>query len=124
MCWGCKQHTQLLTKFKAKKQNHWDKEYICGSLGYNFREEVSLGFLDKVKKKLAGVAQWIERQPANQRVTGSIPRQGTGLGCRPGPRQRVRKRQPHTDVSLPLKNFLKKIIKRIDGYRKCGINIR
>ena len=34
---------------------------------------------------LAGVAQWIERQPANRQVTGSIPSQGTCLGCRPGP---------------------------------------
>ena len=34
---------------------------------------------------LAGVAQWIEHWPANQRVTGLIPSQGTCLGCRPGP---------------------------------------
>ena len=34
---------------------------------------------------LAGVAQWIEHGPANQRVAGSIPSQGTGLGCGPGP---------------------------------------
>ena len=34
---------------------------------------------------LAGVAQWIECLPANQRVTSSIPSQGTCLGCRPGP---------------------------------------
>ena len=34
---------------------------------------------------LAGVAQWIERRPANQRVTGSILSQGTRLGCGPGP---------------------------------------
>ena len=33
----------------------------------------------------AGVAQWIEHQPANQRVTGSIPSQGTFLGSRPDP---------------------------------------
>ena len=33
---------------------------------------------------LAGVAQWTEPQPANQRVTGSIPSQGTGLGCGQG----------------------------------------
>ena len=33
----------------------------------------------------AGVAQWIEYWPANQRVTGSIPSQGTFLGCGPGP---------------------------------------
>ena len=35
---------------------------------------------------LAGVAQWIECQPVNQRVAGSIPSQDTCLGCRPGPR--------------------------------------
>ena len=34
---------------------------------------------------LAGVAQWVEHQPANQKVTGLIPSQGTCLGCRPGP---------------------------------------
>ena len=28
---------------------------------------------------LAGVAQWIEHRPANQRVVGSIPSQGTCL---------------------------------------------
>ena len=31
------------------------------------------------------VAQWIERQPANQRVSGFISIQGTWLGCGPGP---------------------------------------
>ena len=36
-------------------------------------------------KSLAGVAQWLECQPVNHRVTGSIPSQGTCLGCRPGP---------------------------------------
>ena len=38
---------------------------------------------------LAGVAQWIGHQPVNQRIAGSIPSQGTCLGCRPqvpGPR--------------------------------------
>ena len=34
---------------------------------------------------LAGVAQWIEYRPVNQRVTGSIPSQGTCLGCGLGP---------------------------------------
>ena len=33
---------------------------------------------------LAGVAQWIECQSANQRVAGSVPGQGTSLGCRLG----------------------------------------
>ena len=30
---------------------------------------------------LAGVAQWTEHGPVNQRVSGSIPSQGTCLGC-------------------------------------------
>ena len=51
---------------------------------------------------LAGVAQWIECRPVNQRVTGSIPSQGTCLGCRPGPQLGVHERQPHTDVFPPL----------------------
>ena len=51
---------------------------------------------------LAGVAQWIECRPANQRVAGSIPSQDTRLGCGPGPQQGAGKRQPHLDVSLPL----------------------
>ena len=42
----------------------------------------------------AGVAQWIERGPVNQRVTGSIPILGTCLGCRPGPQKGVCERQP------------------------------
>ena len=33
----------------------------------------------------AGVAQWIECWPENQRVTSSIPSQGTCLGCGSGP---------------------------------------
>ena len=51
---------------------------------------------------LAGVAQWIEHRPANQRATGSIPSQGTCLSCRPGSQNGAHKRQPHIDVSLPL----------------------
>ena len=49
---------------------------------------------------LAGMAQWIKRWPANQRVTRAIPSQDTCLGCRPGPQEGVCDRQPHTDVSL------------------------
>ena len=54
---------------------------------------------------LTGVAQWIECWPANQRVTGSIPSQGTCLGCRPDPQLGVYKRQAHIAVSLPLFTF-------------------
>ena len=38
-----------------------------------------------VTEALAGVSQWIELWPVNQRVTGSIPSQGTRLGYGPGP---------------------------------------
>ena len=57
----------------------------------------------KILAALAGVAQWIERGPANQRVTGFIPSQGTCLGCGPGPQLGggAHERQPHIDVSLP-----------------------
>ena len=36
-------------------------------------------------RALAGVAQWIECRPVNQRVAGSISSQATCLGCEPGP---------------------------------------
>ena len=44
-------------------------------------------YLSRLQKyaALAGVAQWIECWPVNQRVAGSIPSQGTFLGCGLGP---------------------------------------
>ena len=45
-------------------------------------------FMDKMKidvSALAGVDQSIEQQTVNQRITGLIPSQGTGLGWGPGP---------------------------------------
>ena len=50
---------------------------------------------------LSGVDQWIECRPANQGVAGSIPSQGTCLGCGLGAWWRACERQPHIDVSLP-----------------------
>ena len=63
--------------------------------------------LVKQQAALAGVAQWTECWPVNYMVNGSIPNgsipsQGTCLGCRPPPRRRVCERQPRIDVSLPL----------------------
>ena len=55
----------------------------------------------KACQALAGVAQWIEVGPANQRVTSSIPSQGTRLGCRPGPQLGVCKSN-HTWMFLSL----------------------
>ena len=55
-----------------------------------------------LKNLKIALAQWIDCQPVNQRVTSSIPSQGTGLGCGPGLQLWACERQPHTDVSLPL----------------------
>ena len=74
---------------------------------YNHKYRSS--FLKVLFRALAGVAQWIEGWPANQRVAGLIPSQGTCLGCGAGPQLRVPKRQPHIDVSLP--PFLEKLKK-------------
>ena len=48
---------------------------------------------------LVAVAQWIESWLANQKVTGSIPSQGSHLDCRPGPQVGRCERQL-IDVSL------------------------
>ena len=61
-------------------------------------------FYKVIYTALAGVAQWIEHRPENQRVTGLIPSQGPCLGCRArsGLQWGVCERQPHIDVFLPL----------------------
>ena len=49
---------------------------------------IGISHISKNRKKSlarAGVAQWIECQPENQRAAGLIPSQGTCLGCGPGP---------------------------------------
>ena len=39
---------------------------------------------EDIPAALAGVIHWIEHRPMDQRVAGSIPSQGTCLGCGPG----------------------------------------
>ena len=57
------------------------------------------------KPALSGVAQWItEHQPGNQKVTSSIPAQGTCLSFRRGPQLGACERQP-IDVSLTRRRF-------------------
>ena len=48
-----------------------------------------------------GVAQWIERWPADRKVTSAVPGQGTCLGRGPGPQYGMHERKPHIDASLP-----------------------
>ena len=50
------------------------------------------------KPALTSVAQLVEHCPTKQKVTGSIPSQGTSLGCRMDPQLMF---IFHTDVSLP-----------------------
>ena len=55
-----------------------------------YKKIQAIGFyLYKVQRErnyaLAGVTQWIECLPLNQRVAGSILTQGTCLCCGPGP---------------------------------------
>ena len=50
---------------------------------------------------LTGVAEWIGRWPANQKVAGLIPGQDACLDCGSGPGLRECERQP-LNVSLPL----------------------
>ena len=56
----------------------------------------------RLQGALAGVVQWIEYQPANQKAARLIPSQGTCLGCGPGPWLGACERQLQVDVSLPL----------------------
>ena len=75
-----------------------------GSPGFLPRPKEERTLFKEIKKKigaLAGVAQWTECQPVNQRVAGLIPHQGTCLGWGPVPQQGMHERQPHIDVSLP-----------------------
>ena len=62
-------------------------------------------FKKLLKCALAGVAEWIERQPLNQRVTSLIPSQSTCLGCRPGPPSGGCARGNRTLMLLPLSPF-------------------
>ena len=68
----------------------------------NSQDRVDHTVLINSFQALAGVAQWIELGPVNQRVAGSIPSQGMCLGCGPGPQLGACEGQPHIDVSLPL----------------------
>ena len=86
--WGSRETVcnRLVTEAKGRKwaaSGSW-RGGEAGWLGF------CTGFLylkDPIKKflgVLAGMAQWIECRPMNQRVTGSIPSQGKCLSRGPG----------------------------------------
>ena len=100
LMWSC-HHCTVQCCNRALKRVH-EKEF--GTWKCWLYYHLADGWLKGPNKKLyypalAGVTQWIECQPANRKVTGSIPSQGTCLGCRPGPQLGACERQP-TDVSL------------------------
>ena len=68
----------------------------------NVLENIWKLFWLKMYVVLAGVAQWIKRQPANQKVASRIPNQGTCLGWEPGHQEGASEWKPHIGVSLPL----------------------
>ena len=76
--------------------------HMCFSYSVSIFKCINFHDIKRALIALACVAQWIEHGPANQRVTGSSPSQGTYLGCRPGPQEVEHERQPHIDVSVPL----------------------
>ena len=62
-----------------KKRKRYEDHYIVPT------ERLGCGLIGIMKRALVGMAHWIECWPVNQRVTSSIPSQGTCLGCGPGP---------------------------------------
>ena len=79
----------------------WSTEFLFSK---NFHTERNLrhnNMVPQEKTALAGVAQWTELRPAKWEVTGSIPSEGTCLGCRPSPQLGAWEKQPII-VSLPL----------------------
>ena len=69
----------LLSSSGQVTHKQWSQREGCGLVS------TSIHLLKIQCMTLAGVAQWIDRQPANQRVAGSIPSQSTCLGCGTGP---------------------------------------
>ena len=60
---------------QASGGSHCDSALVhCVTLSGKHKNEIAL----------AGVTQWTDCWPANQRVAGLIPSQDTRLGCGPG----------------------------------------
>ena len=70
-----------LNKEPWSQKETWKGRILKKVKGFNYRQKI---FFLTCTTALVGVAQWIGHRPVNQRVTGSIPSQGTCLGCRPG----------------------------------------
>ena len=99
----------------------WPVGCVLDTPGFNLKSLFNFSILapdnsllrvpQKIHCARAAVTQWTECQPANQTVTGSIPSQGTCLGCRPSPQWEAHKRQLHVDVYLFLCSLLSRLSK-------------
>ena len=96
--WGFYRWTSRFQELLEAEQHLMWKGYYPGDMSLTFDSFLKCD-LKKRLTALAGVAQWIEHQSVNQKVAGSIPSQGTCLGCGPGPQLGACERQP-INVSL------------------------
>ena len=69
----------FLRQFPKQYMEQQPKSWFFWSLSWNCRPDYT-GF-KKSWSPPAGIAQWVEHGPMNQRVTSLIPSQGTCLGC-------------------------------------------
>ena len=69
--------------------------------GGQYTDHVSQKCALEIYMSLAGVAQGTECWPVYRKFAGSLPSQGTGLDCSPGPQLGVCERQLIA-VSLPI----------------------
>ena len=87
----------LNIKYVNKQKKCWKdmqyRGYLSSEDGFSFLKSIFVSLIFSIRGMnyfyikgeslaLAGIAQWIEHRPVNQRVPGSIPSQGTCLGCR------------------------------------------
>ena len=86
---------------QSQRENHQElssnkQDPVWGKFSEYKNKSHLNSIVKRSKLALAGVAQWIECQPENQRVAGSFSSHSTYLGCRPGPQQGVCEKPLHS----------------------------
>ena len=74
----CTQHRKSLLVILST-QGHRNLVFLFDNVCILYNELNTFRNVKSLEVALAGVAQWIEHLPANQKVTGSVPCQGTCL---------------------------------------------